>query len=455
MSNLPLSYFVAIALLGALLLYGAVRLQTAWAFSFNVSLATVGAWYLVEPIYFPEEFEYSNPDYVRAAFDGVVIYFIAFAVFTPILVKNFEPKAGVTNVSTGSLSAERVLFVVAGLWLLLLAYGVFRMQGDVLGTLLPMEGRAGARMWGRAAGSGAGSSGFIVSTAAYLYTLCLAFFGVMLFLVRTGRARRLAIGLILLSWPYAFLQGSRNVTLAVVVPAMISYFLFSRQAKFVKLISCGLAFLALDFALRIVIAYRNEGFWDVDLAQVESSAHLGLNMASELVYSIDFVNNGVLQLSYGLRYLQELANVVPRALWPGKPLVGIDYAIARGFAGNSDIGVFATISSGLIGQAVQNFGQYFGPIVAALLMATWVAILTRFRRQATPLRLGLFLVGLGLTFNLGRDVTLLVLWPMVFGYLGVRYLEWRQKKRTVARPANRSLERRSNRAAWRRPAEMG
>ena len=68
-----------------------------------------------------------------------------------------------------------------------------------------------------------------------------------------------------------------------------------------------------------------------------------------------------------------------------------------------------------------------GTVVAALLMSLWVAILTRFRSQGTPLRISLFLVGLGLTFNLGRGVTLLVLWPMIFGYLGVRVIEARSK----------------------------
>jgi hypothetical protein len=58
-------------------------------------------------------------------------------------------------------------------------------------------------------------------------------------------------------------------------------------------------------------------------------------------------------------------------------------------------------------------------------MSTWIGILARFRLQATPLRQALFLVGLGLTFNLGREVTLLVLWPMIFGYLGVRLFEYR------------------------------
>jgi hypothetical protein len=118
-------------------------------------------------------------------------------------------------------------------------------------------------------------------------------------------------------------------------------------------------------------------------------------------------------------------------------LLGIDYAIARGFSNvgtgvSSDIGVVATISTGILGQAVLSFGVIFGPIFAAALMGLWVGILARFRAQGTALRRLLFLVGLGVTFNLGRDVTLLVLWPFVFCYVGIRLLERRSNPAAVA-----------------------
>ena len=58
-------------------------------------------------------------------------------------------------------------------------------------------------------------------------------------------------------------------------------------------------------------------------------------------------------------------------------------------------------------------------------MAFWVALLTRWWCQrASNLRLILFLVGLGVTFNLGRNITLLTLWPVVFGYIIVRIAEF-------------------------------
>ena len=45
-------------------------------------------------------------------------------------------------------------------------------------------------------------------------------------------------------------------------------------------------------------------------------------------------------------------NPIPRGLWQGKPLIGIDYAIARGQgweAVDAQAGVGATISTGMIG----------------------------------------------------------------------------------------------------------
>jgi oligosaccharide repeat unit polymerase len=446
MLDLPLSYYFSVLLCIGLLLYGTLRLRAAWAFPFNCTVATVGAWYLIEPVYFSDGFVFFGSDYIDAAFDSVAIFFLAFAFITPALVRWFDPGARRLPLSATGVSTARILGIVAIAWLALLAYGVYRMGGNVVGALFPVDARAGARMWSRPAGGGAGATGFIVSTAAYLYVLCLAAFGVLYFLLREPRHRALAAALIFISWPYAFLQGSRNITLAVVVPAALSYFLFSRQSKLLKAVVVGGCFVALDFIFKIIITYRNQGFSNIDLSKVESSQHLGLNMASELVYCVEFITQGVLQPSYGLRYLLELANFVPRALWPSKPLIGVDYAIARGFSGtDTDIGVFATISTGVIGQGVLSFGTIVGPIVAATLMGIWVAILTRFRKQGTPLRVSLFLIGLGLTFNLGRDITLLVLWPMVFAYAGVRFYEWRWPDRPIrSRAANAMAAPRAN-----------
>src|SRR5258707_8880536 len=77
-----------------------------------------------------------------------------------------------------------------------------------------------------------------------------------------------------------------------------------------------------------------------------------------------------------------------------------------------------------------NFGAIFGQIAAAIIMAIWTGLLIRWWEQRKSLlRLVLFMVSAGLTFNLGRDITLLVLWPVIFSYFFVRLAEiWATKR---------------------------
>jgi hypothetical protein len=75
----------------------------------------------------------------------------------------------------------------------------------------------------------------------------------------------------------------------------------------------------------------------------------------------------------------------------------------------------------MIGQGIVNFGVFLGPMAAAFLMSLWVAILARQDLLGRdPARMLLFSVGMILTFNMGRDITLLVLYPFVFGWGGLQ-----------------------------------
>ena len=208
-----------------------------------------------------------------------------------------------------------------------------------------------------------------------------------------------------------------------------AYLLLSRRPPTIKVIVALIAFAAVDLLMRLIIGYRDVGFAGASFTEIEEARHAGLNMASELVNIVEILDRNALQVGLGRGYLDELVNFVPRAIWPDKPYIGIEYAIARGFGGGqSDIGVLATLSPGVIGQGVLEFGVWFGPMAAALLMSAWVGILTRMRAQGGAARIGLFLIGLGLTFNLGRGITLLTLFPLVFGYVGVVILEKRAKR---------------------------
>jgi hypothetical protein len=442
MLNLPETYFICIAVATILLFYGALNLRASWGAPYLAVVVTIVIWYLIEPLYFPEEFIIFSEETVATAYGAVLTALLFFALSTRIFVDLMRPNGGNQILSRAYMPAERVFVFIIYLWVILLVYGVVRMQGDVLGALFPVNARSGANMWSRAAGADAGSDGFIVSAAAYLYILCLASFGSLYSLMSKRFYTRLAIILIIISWPFVILQGSRNLLLAVTVPTLGSYLLFSRHGQLRKGMVFSVSLLVLELALRAIYHFRNEGFGNFSLSDIEGTKHDGLNMASELAYCVQFIEDGTLDLSFGGRYLAELANAVPRAIWPGKPLLSIDYALARGFgSADTDIGVFATISTGVIGGGVLNFGPVFGPIFVGLLMSFWVGLLSCFRVQGTPLRLALFLVGLGLTFNLGRDITLLVLWPLIFGYAGVRVLEWRM---SAARPRGQALQSRTS-----------
>src|SRR5881397_4381850 len=89
----------------------------------------------------------------------------------------------------------------------------------------------------------------------------------------------------------------------------------------------------------------------------------------------------------------------------------------------------------MIGGGVLNFGQILGPVAAGILMALWIGLLIRWWEQRKSLlRLVLFMLGVGLTFNLGRDITMLVLWPVIFAYCFVRLTELWATSRSRAAP---------------------
>jgi len=438
MENLSPFYWMAVSSCALLVCYGAFNLEKPWGLPYITVLLTIAAWYLLEPWYLPEHFtDDYNANVNEMAFVVILLFFISFSLAVPIFVRAFCANVNDPIDAKVDISPESILVGAVMLWAPLLAVGVYLMDWDLFSALFPIHSRDGAHIFGRAAGAAAGAGGFLLSTASYVYHLLLASFGVLLVLVRKVNYRWLAISLILLTWPYAFLMGSRSVTLAVILPGILCFLLYSKRSILTKIILGCVFFGFLNLAFKAIILYRNIGFENINWDDVESSRHNGLGMCSELIYAISFVNEGIMKIDFGAQYIFELANVIPRAIWPDKPLLGIDYAIARGFSNvgtgvSSDIGVVATISTGILGQAVLSFGVIFGPIFAAALMGLWVGILARFRAQGTALRRLLFLVGLGVTFNLGRDVTLLVLWPFVFCYVGIRLLERRSNPAAVA-----------------------
>lgn len=313
-------------------------------------------------------------------------------------------------------------------------------RGTLFEALFPIGGRAEWKfLFGRSA-IGGGSS-FVISTASYTYKIVCAFFGVLLWLPKEHKRNQyLNIGMVCLTFPFYFLQGTRHSLIEVVGPAFLTFFLIHPMNFKKKIVFGILALLIMDFLLGLMIAYRNTGFGallagdinPVANESMEGSRHEGLNMFEELCYINRFQHDGLYPIQYGEEYLAEIAQVVPRTFWPGKPTIALDYALARGFHSRHTVhGVSATISLGIIGQGVANFGIVVGAIFASILAAVWCGFLSRLRYQSSSLlRLCLYIAAIGFTINLGRGFSLLVLWPVVFGFFLVKFLEATVLKRS-------------------------
>ena len=57
-------------------------------------------------------------------------------------------------------------------------------------------------------------------------------------------------------------------------------------------------------------------------------------MYEELCWINTFIKDGTFEPKWGQEYFAEIVNPIPRTLWPGKPMIGIDYAVARGMSWN-------------------------------------------------------------------------------------------------------------------------
>ena len=316
------------------------------------------------------------------------------------------------------------------IWVILFLIAVMILKVYVIYYLFPFLGFK-ASPWSHGQ-IGVGFDFFSI-IAVYLQLLVAAMFGVVVALATDRRIRRYALLLCLLTWPYFIFDRTRNTMLAMVIPAVLCWIFLRLRGGIWKKIWVLLAcFLLVNFWMKFVIANRSDmsitaAFSQngLSMASRKNVHNEGLNMFEELCWVSTFIENGTYRVNWGARYFAELVNPIPRALWPGKPLIGLDYAIARGHHVTGANGaVDTTIATGFIGQGVVNFGRVLGPMAAAALMSLWVAVLARLDLNVHALgRLPLYSLGLILTFNMGRDITLIILYPFVFGALAVWWLD--------------------------------
>ena len=443
-----LTFYLAALVLVVLTAESCIRLLKRDSFGITLGVyVTVFAWYFVDPMINPEEYNYLPSSALTLGYGQVLLFLIGFRVVVPAAARWILSRRSTGVVALQRMPPEQILIAVGTLWFLLFALGIYRMGGDVIGAVFPVDSRSGMTMFL----VGGSSTDFLINSASYLFSAITAFLGMLVFFQRTTFWRILAGAMFAITLPYYFLSGTRSGFVAVTLPFIITYLFYGRHLLILKLAILAVAFFCLKEGFKFVQVFRISGFREVLAVKNpyelmdEDVQTVGLNMIGELCFVNAYLDSGETSPAYGGRYLNELLNFIPRTIWPSKPLLGIDYAIWRGFESDTnDLGVNTTVATGMIGGGVLNFGKILGPIAAGILMAVWSGLLIRWWEQRKSLlRLALFMLGIGLTFNLGRDITLLVLWPVVFAYLFVRLIEiWATKRfgrlpqvQTVASPS--------------------
>jgi hypothetical protein len=425
----------------------------------GVVVATASAWYIGDALYnnYAEYVQIQGMESLTAAWWEVLLFFISFAVLVPILNRRIngklEPQSQVLQmirditIDTEQFQNQISLIVklLLGPWILLMILALVKTDFNVVGIFFPYLGEK-ANPWSR--NRLGGGIDAIYALATYVQIMLTALFGVALALSKRPGTMTLAGVIYFLSAPFFIFDRTRNAMLAILLPGFMGFItLRMKGGMVIRLAVVVVSFLALDAWFKFVLEHRSKGesiagaykadqasIGEDDAASKKELRHLGFNIFEELGYINYFIANGAYKVNWGERYFAELVNPIPRVLWPGKPLIGIDYAIARGMAyGNQDAasgGVACSVSTGMIGQGVVNFGRILGPIAAALLMAIWVAVLARMDLMGDDIaHLLLYSIGLVLTFNMGRDITLLVIYPFVFGWL----LLWVNNRRKKAK----------------------
>ena len=455
---LPLPFYLcclAAAVLGLRAWQGRTE---GWGIPMGVVVATTSAWYIGDALYneYAGYVQIQGPDSLTAAWWEVLLFFIALGVLVPVMNKkingDLEPRSQVfqmmrnLTIDTDWFQNQVSLItkVLIGPWIILMVLALVRTDFDVIGMFFPYLGIK-AYPWAR--GRLGGGIDAIYALANYVQIMLTALFGVVLALSKRKSTIMQAGIIYLLSAPFFIFDRVRNSILAILLPGFMAFItLRMRGGIIIRLAVVMVSFLMIDAWFAFVLEHRAKGESIAGAYKAEQTKesegtddtlahkkkkHDGFNIFEELGYINYFIANGTYKVNWGERYFAEIVNPIPRVLWPGKPLIGIDYAIARGMAYGTQAanegGVACSVSTGMIGQGVVNFGRIGGPIAAALLMAIWVAVLARQDLMGHDIgHLLLYAIGLVLTFNMGRDITLLVIYPFVFGWL---LLWWNNKRK--------------------------
>ena len=396
---MPLSFYLSCFALVVVGLWCWRGRYGGWGLPACMVLATVSIWYVGDVFYNDLDvyLETIGQASIEAAWWQVLCFVVAFGVLVQpvhrVVNGRLRDKTSQAMVyfETGALRNQELQSQIDVLarallaaWLGLMAIALFQVQGDVVGLFAPYLGQK-ANPWERGQ-IGGGFSAFI-SLANYLQIFLTSSFGVLAALATNRRTVNMALFVCFLALPFYIFDRTRNTMLAAVMPGVLSFVFFRlRSGLLTKGLVLAVGFVVVDFWFSTVMANRSGMNFDIQgalggqssSADQEKARHAGLNMLEELAWIDHFTVTGAYAPNMGERYFAELVNPIPRAIWKNKPTIGLDYAVARGQSATGPNGeVTATISTGMIGQGVVNFGKILGPMAAAALMALWVALLAR------------------------------------------------------------------------------
>lgn len=457
LSALPIEFWF----IGIILVFGFIRcgilLKSGLGIPMAVILMTLSVWYILDVFYNEYEKEYMqffSEDVLTQAWRQVLVFISVFFLFTPFLHSYLNRRyiangsqiynmflKGVNNFKF-QFNLTMLYTIVLPTWLIVMFVAIFRFQSDYFNFLFPYLGSHPGPWLTTNVGGGLQT---IFALSVNMHMLVAAVFGVIAALSINKRIRAMALLGVLLSWPLFIFDRTRGYILLIVIPGLLAWtFLRARGGLLKKVAFLAVAYMCINVWFGFIIAVRSDqtltdGLQNGSFSLSESSKehHQGLNMFEELSWIIKFTENGTFNPGIGENYFANIVNLVPRDLWPSKPGIGIDYAIARGMGGGADgAGVFATLSEGMIGQGVVNFGLYLGPAFAAILMSLWASLLARIDLVGEKIGyLPLYAIGLIITFNMGRDITFMNLYPFFFGYIICIWLNRQSKKNNTALPA--------------------
>jgi len=450
---LPFSFWIAISFFAIGIVMSIGKVRNGIGIPMLVVLVTVFVWYVGDVLYNDYQGNHQklfSESVLDEAWWQVSLFLTGFLFFVLLLNRIFNKNLPQQICHTYRLYRTGVgapviqttindfFRICLGLWIVIVIFALFNIGGNIFNFIFPFTGERVSPFYRSRIGGGFSA---ILSLANYLYLLIGSGFGIVVALSMRKRIRLFAFVLVASIWSFFLLDRSRNTMLIVVLPGLLSWVFFRLQvSNWIRIGILFFAFVSISSWFSFIIDVRGQQasvaaiFYKGGLEQVSQARgrHKGLSMYEELCWLTKYINEGRYSPNWGQRYYAEAVNFIPRGLWAGKPTIGIDYAIVRGFShhmGRSmagDAGVTTSISTGMIGQGVSNFGLFLGPIFSGFLMAIWVIILARIDTNTKSLaRLPLLLIGLVMTFNMGRDITLLILYPFVFGWVIIKYFEKR------------------------------